>query len=118
MADPIAPQNFNTVPAHRYTTAGPSSSDTLASGLGFATRLTAAAAGASPYGSLLGGGLNLFGGAGGGSNIGGVGGTTDFAALINKQLEVQMMSQQFTAQSNILRVEHDTRMSAVRNIRA
>jgi hypothetical protein len=71
-------------------------------------------------GNLLGGGLN------GGSGIGGIGGggaldpsnqATQFEQLLQLQEQLQTQSQQFTALTNISKTDHETRMSAIRNIR-
>jgi hypothetical protein len=67
-------------------------------------------------GSLAGGGL---GGAGLGGGLGG--GPLDGSELTNLlqlQNEIQRQSLVFNAQTNISKTDHETRMSAVRNIRA
>ena len=65
---------------------------------------------------LIGGGL----GGGGLGGLGGLGGDAggDLGSLLQLQLEVQERMQRFTMLTNIAKTEHESRMSAVRNMRA
>ena len=53
------------------------------------------------------------------ASVGGVpsAATGDFASLINQQIEAQKELQSTTMVSNIERSKHETKMSAIRNIR-
>ena len=67
------------------------------------------------------GAAGLLGGLGGGG-VGGLGGGGagggDLGNLLQLQLEVQERMQRFTMLTNIAKTEHESRMSAVRNMRA
>ena len=51
-----------------------------------------------------------------GSNVVGI--SAEYQALIEKQIETQMELQQVTFTSNIERSKHESRMAAIRNVRA
>lgn len=72
----------------------------------------------APAAGLLGGLGGGLGGGGGAGGLGGVGEAGDLAGLLQLQLEVQERMQRFTMLTNIAKTEHESRMSAVRNMRA
>ncbi|MEM7624458.1 MAG: hypothetical protein AAF333_02395 [Planctomycetota bacterium] len=116
--NPIQSQNFSNPPQHTGNTA--------ANPNGFGQALAATAAVAVPIAdtaiSLATGRSSSLRGLG----LGSVPGSTASGAqnanymndLLAKQEEVQMRNMQFTTISNVSKTEHETRMSAVRNIRA
>ncbi|MEM9420303.1 MAG: hypothetical protein AAGA25_14790 [Planctomycetota bacterium] len=117
---PIQSQNFSNPPQHTGNTAPASSSD------GFAKALTGLASVAVPVADTAmrlstGGSTSLRSlglGSIPGSNASGSQNADYMADLLAKQEEVQMRNMQFTTISNVSKTEHETRMSAVRNIRA
>jgi hypothetical protein len=104
---------------------------------------TPASSGGVKFAQVLGGAVNVagqlastVGGAGGlglaplagniagaitGANVGGFGGSsvdgTSFQELLLQQEQIQRETATFTAQTNISKQEHDTLMSAIRNIK-
>lgn len=118
MPDPITPQNFREVPQHR---AQPQSSGVTAAGVvNFAAKLGGMALGATPYGALGGVAGGLLGGNGA---LGGIGSQlgdqqAQMFEMLQIQNQMQLLNQQFTTLSNVSKTEHETRMAAVRNIRA
>lgn len=116
----IQSQNFSNPPQHTANNAAAPGNN------GFAQALTATAAVALPVADTA---INL---ATGGSSslrslgLGSVPGASASGGqnsnylndLLAKQEEVQMRNMQFTTLSNVSKTEHETRMSAVRNIRA
>jgi hypothetical protein len=55
--------------------------------------------------NVLGGAASVFGGA------------TDIPGLLNKQIEIQMIMQLVSMESNIARSKHETEMAPIRNMR-
>jgi hypothetical protein len=47
----------------------------------------------------------------------GMGGMTDIPGLLNKQMEIQMIMQLVSMESNISRSKHETEMAPIRNMR-
>jgi hypothetical protein len=114
------------VPTHTDTatpaTGGGNFGKVLGGVVNIASQLASGAAGAQTMGlgplagSLLNGGSGGIGGAGGVG--GGQFGDASFADLLKEQEQIQTESAQFTALTNISKTEHESRMSAIRNIRA
>jgi hypothetical protein len=52
-----------------------------------------------------------------GSLVGAAGGDLGLQALIQEQIRVQLQMQVYSAQSNILRSQHETEMTPIRNMR-
>lgn len=125
MADPIGKQDFSNAPVHRSETQASESSGggaevgaALGAGLAFAAQLAGKAVGASPFGALPG----LLGGGGGSTGLGGVQGDiaqgqNQMMEMLRIQNQMQVQNQQFTTITNVSKMDHDTRMAAVRNIR-
>lgn len=117
----IQRQNFQNPPSYKSENETKSNDnqlgDALATGLGFAASLAGSAINAYSGGSLG----ALTGGAGGGLD-GLTGGLNDnnqqFMELLQLQNQLQVQNQTFSALSNVSKTEHETRMAAVRNIRA
>ena len=124
MADPIQRQNFQNPPVHPGTTSPNQGGDlgrNLAKGVGFAAQLASAATAGTPYGAIPGAVSTLV--SGGNSNLGGISGNIQnnqqqFMDLLNLQNQMQVQNQVFSTMSNVSKTEHDTRMAAVRNMRA
>jgi hypothetical protein len=51
------------------------------------------------------------------SGFTGVGGLTDIPGLLNKQMEIQLIMQLVSMESNISRSKHETEMAPIRNMR-
>ena len=111
------------VPTHTDTTTGATGSGNFGKVLGgvvnVAAQLASKAAGAQTMGlgplagSLLNGSTSGIGGSGLGGDQ-----AASFQQLLQEQEQIQTESAQFTALTNISKTEHETRMSAIRNIRA
>ena len=125
MADPIGKQHFSNQPVPRSetqtseSTSGAEAGAMLGAGLAFAAQLAGKASAASPYGALPGLVSSLTGGGGG---LGGVQndiaqGQAQMMEMLRIQNQMQLQNQQFTTMSNVSKMDHDTRMAAVRNIR-
>ncbi len=115
----IERQNFQNPPSYQSETSKSENDglgQALNAGLGFAARLAGTAANVYSGGAL--GGLT-----GGGGALGGLSGqlndnNAQFMQLLQLQNQMQVQSQQFNTLSNVSKTEHETRMAAVRNIRA
>lgn len=82
---------------------------------GFDVALDVARVGATVAGATFGGPLGASAAralTGSGSQIG------DLNDLFNKQIAIQRQMQEFTARTNIAKTEHESKMSAIRNMRA
>lgn len=118
----IQRQNFQNPPSYKSENETKSNDnqvgDALATGLGFAASLAGSAINAYSGGALGG----LTGGGAGGGLDGLTGGLNDnnqqFMELLQLQNQLQVQNQTFSALSNVSKTEHETRMAAVRNIRA
>ena len=116
---------FGAVPQHTDT-AKPAAGDqtfnkVLGGAIQVAGQLASTVAGAQGLGlGSLGTSLasGLTGGAGGAGGIGGSGGDPSFQDLLTLQTQLQRESLVFNSQTNISKTDHETRMSAVRNIKA
>lgn len=121
MADTtIQTQNFQNPPTYEKPDTSTKTDNTgaaLTSALGFAARLASTALGATSTG-----GLNLITGAANNTfdnlNNDLSQNQTQFAELLRLQNQIQIQNQQFSTLSNVAKTEHETRMAAVRNIRA
>lgn len=51
------------------------------------------------------------------SGVAGLGGMTDIPGLLNKQMEIQVIMQLVSMESNISRSKHETEMAPIRNMR-
>ncbi len=69
----------------------------------------------STAGKVLSAGTSIAGSALGG--VAGLGGVTDIPGLLNKQIEIQMIMQLVSMESNIARSRHETEMAPIRNMR-
>jgi hypothetical protein len=123
--DPIGKQNFSAAPVHRSETQSTDNSSAVVgaavgTGLAFAAQLAGRAFASSPYGalpSMIAGGLGI-----GGGGIGGVQsdisqGQNQMMEMLRIQNQMQIQNQQFTTMTNVSKMDHETRMAAVRNIR-
>ena len=119
--DQFAPVPVHTETAKPAVDGGAGFKQALGGAIGIAgqlagTMLSAQTGGLAPLvGGLLGGG--------GGGNVGGVGGFNlgndpSPADLLQLQNQIQRESLVFNAQTNISKTDHETRMSAIRNVKA
>ncbi len=113
---------LSAVPQHSEApaaTGGQSFGKVMGGVINIAGQLASSVAGAQTMGlgpiagSLLNGGIGGAGGVGG-DQFGGA----SFQELLKQQTQIQQESAQFTALTNISKTEHESRMSAIRNIRA
>ena len=124
---PTSDQLAAPVPQHTETVQQPTGAGKFGQFLGTAVnvagQLASTVAGAQTMGmgpiagNIL-GGLNGGAAAGAGGLAGADTGGQNFEQLLLLQEKIQNESAQFNAQTNISKTEHETRMSAIRNIRA
>jgi hypothetical protein len=128
-SEPINVQNFSSTPVHRSEIEAAQTDNgtgaALATGISFAAQLASKAAAASPYGALPGLASSLLSGVGnaGGLSLAGIQGDiansqNQFLEMLRIQNQMQLQNQTFTTITNVSKMDHESRMAAVRNIRA